>query len=231
MTTDDLTLKTSLLPLSTLTLGNTSAEALTAKLAEKRAAAPGLFSRFPCILALPERTKTTLSLSDIRQICEEHGILIIGVSGHLAGWEAEITRHHLADFSDTAQLPGKTEAPQKEPELPEEPAERALKIHQGNVRSGQQLYSQGDLILMGNVSAGAELIAAGDVHVYGHIRGRVLAGTPDNKSAVISCQHFDAELVSIGGTYQLFDTQECQQHQGDTLIQLQENRLTYTHHQ
>lgn len=229
MATDDLTLKTSLRALSTLTLGNTSAEALADKLAAKRAAAPGLFSRFPCILALPEQTGCAMSLTEIHQICEAHGILIIGVSGCQDGWEAEIKQLHLADFSDTSHSPERT--PKVSEPTQEEPTERPLKIHQGNVRSGQQLYSQGDLILMGNVSAGAELIAAGDIHVYGHIRGRVLAGTPDNKSAVISCHHFDAELVSIGGTYQLFDNPERQQDMGDTLIQLQENRLTYIHHQ
>ena len=44
------------------------------------------------------------------------------------------------------------------------------------VRSGQQVYSRGDLIVLAPVSTGAELMAEGNIHVYSKLRGRALAG-------------------------------------------------------
>ncbi|MBI2570788.1 MAG: septum site-determining protein MinC [Candidatus Schekmanbacteria bacterium] len=71
-------------------------------------------------------------------------------------------------------------------------------------RSGQRLYAaRGDLIVLGAVSSGAELIAAGNIHVYGPLRGRAIAGAMGNEGARIFCQGFDAELISIAGSYML----------------------------
>ena len=44
------------------------------------------------------------------------------------------------------------------------------------VRSGQQVYSRGDLIVLAPVSTGAEIMADGNIHVYSNLRGRALAG-------------------------------------------------------
>src|SRR5690554_6400678 len=44
------------------------------------------------------------------------------------------------------------------------------------VRSGQRVYSHGDLTVTATVSAGAEIMAEGNIHVYGSLRGRALAG-------------------------------------------------------
>ena len=76
------------------------------------------------------------------------------------------------------------------------------------VRSGQQIHSEGDLIVFGLVSTGAELLAAGNIHVYGPLRGRALAGLQGNKNARIFCQSFEAELVSIAGNYKLIAEQD-----------------------
>lgn len=223
MSIKNLTLKTSLHTLSTLTVGDASAEELEHSLSKKRAAAPGLFSHFPCILSLPERHSSQLSLSEIRLICENNGIFVVGVSGSMTGWEEELEQQPLAEFFDAMS---KNQIEEDEPA----PIDRQLKIHEGNVRSGQQLYSKGDLIVLGNVSPGSDVAAEGDIHIYGHLRGRALAGIPENESAVISCQHFDAELVSIGGAYQHFSDPDRQAEAGHTIVQLQENRLTYIRH-
>jgi len=69
------------------------------------------------------------------------------------------------------------------------------------VRSGQQVYSRGDLIVMSSVGTGAELMAEGHIHVYGNLRGRAMAGVRGNTNARIFCQRLNAELVSVAGHY------------------------------
>ena len=69
------------------------------------------------------------------------------------------------------------------------------------LRSGQRIYSPGDLIVQGVVSHGAEVMAEGHVHIYGALRGRALAGARGNANARIFCTSFEPELVAIAGIY------------------------------
>lgn len=69
------------------------------------------------------------------------------------------------------------------------------------VRSGQCIYSRGDLTVVGAVGAGAEVIADGNIHIYGALRGRAIAGAQGDESARIFCHKLEAELVSIAGNY------------------------------
>ncbi|MGY0217695.1 septum site-determining protein MinC [Endozoicomonadaceae bacterium StTr2] len=95
---------------------------------------------------------------------------------------------------------------EKQPATPS--ASSAAKVITTPVRSGQQIHSDGDLIVFGQVSTGAELLAAGNIHVYGALRGRALAGIERNNHARIFCHSFEAELVSIGGNYKLISEQD-----------------------
>ena len=85
---------------------------------------------------------------------------------------------------------------------PEAPASETRVIDQP-VRSGQQIYSRGDLIVLAPVSTGAELMAEGHIHVYSKLRGRALAGVRGDGDARIFCRDLDAELVSIAGHYRV----------------------------
>lgn len=73
------------------------------------------------------------------------------------------------------------------------------------VRSGQRIYSQGDLIVLAQVGAGAEILAEGNIHVYGTLRGRALAGVQGDTEARIFCSDLQAELISIAGNYKISD--------------------------
>lgn len=73
------------------------------------------------------------------------------------------------------------------------------------VRSGQQIYAPGDLIVVSQVSPGAEVLAEGNIHVYGALRGRALAGVKGNAEARIFCRSMEAELVSVAGNFMLSD--------------------------
>ena len=69
------------------------------------------------------------------------------------------------------------------------------------LRSGQRVYSAGDLIVLDVVSHGAEIIAAGNIHVYAALRGRALAGAHGDTSARIFCSCLEPELVAVAGVY------------------------------
>ncbi len=69
------------------------------------------------------------------------------------------------------------------------------------LRSGQQVYAKGDLVVLGLVSYGAEVIAEGNIHIYAPLRGRALAGVHGNHAARIFCTCLEPELISIAGIY------------------------------
>jgi septum site-determining protein MinC len=69
------------------------------------------------------------------------------------------------------------------------------------LRSGQQVYAKGDLVVLGLVSYGAEVIAEGNIHIYAPLRGRALAGVHGNNDARIFCTCLEPELISIAGIY------------------------------
>eukprot|EP01133_Synstelium_polycarpum_P007359 gene7359-8572_t len=76
-----------------------------------------------------------------------------------------------------------------------------------SLRSGQQVYAQnGDLIIMGNVHSGAEAVSDGNIFIFGALKGRALAGVSGDRSAKIIVNKFQAELVSIGPAYHACET-------------------------
>ncbi|CAG7600808.1 septum site-determining protein MinC [Candidatus Vallotia tarda] len=74
------------------------------------------------------------------------------------------------------------------------------------LRSGQQVYAKGDLVVLNLVSYGAEVIAEGSIHIYAPLRGRALAGVHVNYNARIFCMCLEPELISIAGIYQTTET-------------------------
>jgi septum site-determining protein MinC len=74
------------------------------------------------------------------------------------------------------------------------------------LRSGQQVYTKGDLVVLAVVSHGAEVIAHGNIHIYAPLRGRALAGVHGNHAARIFCTCLEPELISIAGIYRTTDT-------------------------
>jgi septum site-determining protein MinC len=74
------------------------------------------------------------------------------------------------------------------------------------LRSGQQIYAHGDLVVLALVSNGAEIIAEGNIHIYAPLRGRALAGVHGNHDARIFCTCLEPELISIAGIYRTSET-------------------------
>lgn len=211
-------LKTAMVPLTTLQFSSTDLAAIHSELQQKQAEAPALFRHLPCALDLQDFSPDQLNLAELLTLCRNTGLLPVAVRNASAAWAPQLAELQLADL-------GRGQSRSNAPVANCPP--RQVKIHSGNVRSGQQLYHDGDLVLFGMVSAGAEVLATGDIHIYGALRGRALGGVKGDENAVIVCQQFDAELVAIAGQYRLFE-EPHELRQQPVAIRLQDGRLNIT---
>jgi septum site-determining protein MinC len=101
----------------------------------------------------------------------------------------------------SAQGAQQSQGPAAEPAARVVPAAPPTMVIDRPLRSGQQIYAPGDLVVLGLVSNGAEVIAAGNIHIYAPLRGRALAGVHGNHEARIFCTCLEPELISIAGIY------------------------------
>ncbi len=119
-----------------------------------------------------------------------------------------------AEPAPRAATPAPAPAPAAKPERAERPRVVRAAAEGGvgaltrrtPVRGGQVVYARDrDLVVLAPVNPGAQVVADGNLHVYGILRGQALAGATGDESARIFCQHLQAELVSIAGTYLMHD--------------------------
>lgn len=115
----------------------------------------------------------------------------------------ESTPEPEAESEPSAEEPQAESRPEPPPQA--RPAPRPARIVTTPVRSGQQVYSPGDLILLAPVSSGGEVLADGHIHAYAALRGRALAGVRGDEGARIFCRSLEAELLSVAGNYRLAD--------------------------
>lgn len=138
----------------------------------------------------------TALLPGIIDLLHDQQLSLIGLTGNQVDSQ-------LATFLGLSQvnLSGKGKRPPLATVETTKPQPSLLVDHP--VRSGQQIYSPGDLIVVSSVGGGAELLAEGNIHVYGNLRGRALAGVQGNTDARVFCQQLNAELISIAGHYRV----------------------------
>ena len=60
-----------------------------------------------------------------------------------------------------------------------------LLFHEGTLRSGERLSSEGDILLLGDVNPGAKISAGGNVLIWGRLRGVAHSGKYGNKQSKI----------------------------------------------
>jgi septum site-determining protein MinC len=239
-------LKGRLFTLSVLQLQNMNAKQLDKELAGKIKLAPKFFEHAPVVIDVskirsknksennPENStenkpKDDINFKELKAIIEKHGLIPVGVKGTTqtsnksaqeAGF-AIMTDHSTPNNNNTQ--PNSSATTQKsttgsDNNTQEQEPKHYSKLVTQPIRSGQQVYSPGDLVIVSSVSPGAELLAEGNIHVYGTLRGRALAGINGLKSARIFCHQLEAELVSIAGQYKIFE--DIQEHHDQTPKQL-----------
>ena len=85
-------------------------------------------------------------------------------------------------------------------------ASTATVYHDEILRTGQSLVEDhGNIVLTASMNNGSELIAAGNIFIYGTGRGRIIAGASGDPNARIFCQSLEAQLISIAGTFCVYD--------------------------
>lgn len=105
------------------------------------------------------------------------------------------------------------------------PASAATVYHDEILRTGQSLVEDhGNIVLTASMNNGSELIAAGNIFVYGTARGRIIAGASGDTQARIFCQCLEAQLISIAGTFCVYDDIPAQYLQKSVQIYLNNNQ-------
>ncbi len=162
----------------------------------------GALANRPVVLDLSRFGTSKDEVDDVLRTLRARDLRVVSVEGVAADWVApELAPLPAASGRPvTAALPAPAET-QAAADSPPRPASLLL---DRNIRSGETIsFLDGDVTVCGSVSSGAEILAGGSVHVYGALRGRVVAGAPDNQEARIFCRRFDAELLGIAGYYQV----------------------------
>ncbi len=70
-------------------------------------------------------------------------------------------------------------------------------FHMGTLRSGQNIKSDGHLVIKGDVNPGAEITAAGNVVVLGALKGIVHAGSEGNRDAIVAAMQLNPMQIRI----------------------------------
>ncbi|VBB11398.1 septum site-determining protein MinC [Burkholderia stabilis] len=201
----------------------TDLDALRVELVKRFEATPEFFA--DDVVAIDVRRLADgerVALADIRQMLNDVRMRPVGVVALATqGWagEAGLPLLEARDRRAPAAKPAEGSEPSAIAEAvvaaaaavaPEQASEPApASIQAGNqtlvidrpLRSGQQIYAKGDLVVLAPVSHGAEIIAEGNIHIYAPLRGRALAGVHGNHDARIFCTCLEPELISIAGIY------------------------------
>ena len=207
------------------TVKTTDLDALRTELVKRFEATPEFFA--DDVVAIDVRRLADgerVALADIRQMLNDVRMRPVGVVALATqGWAGEAGLPLLeardrrapaakpADEAEPAAVPAvETAAAPEAAAAPEQPSEPAPTLVQAGgqtlvidrpLRSGQQIYAKGDLVVLAPVSHGAEIIAEGNIHIYAPLRGRALAGVHGNHDARIFCTCLEPELISIAGIY------------------------------
>lgn len=192
--------------------------AIAAELQARVQESPAFFQHTPVVLGFEQLKEApeTLDLAQLHHLCQRLGLIPTAIKGGSPAQEQTAYSLGLAALpKGKAKGATTVEKPHFQPtastKTAEPPAPSPALVVEAPVRSGQQIYAKGDLIILSSVSPGAEILADGNIHVYGSLRGRALAGVQGDDSARIFCQSQEAELIAIADVY-LVDEDLCNQH-------------------
>ncbi|NIR29533.1 MAG: septum site-determining protein MinC [Gammaproteobacteria bacterium] len=190
--------------LPVLKLWNADPQAVSRELEEKIAQAPAFFRHAPVVIDVSgiRGDGSSVDFAFLVGMLRSSRLIPVGIRGGDREQNELAAAMELAIMSEGSH---KHQPSETQPARPSEGAGGAgTQLMSQPVRSGQRVYWQnGDLVVLGQVGYGAEVLADGNIHVYGALRGRALAGADGDSDARIFCQVFDAELVSIAGSYRV----------------------------
>jgi septum site-determining protein MinC len=206
--------KSSSITVPTLMIASNDLALIAEQLHNKVKQAPDFFKNSPVLLDLNaiSRRKPSIDLGALLAKISAEGLITVGIRGGNERQGADAQQKRIAVFAETRTAPAAPAEPRKTPAtIPAEEPETKQRTNAAGetklvtqpIRSGQRVYSAGDLVILAQVSAGAEIMAEGNIHVYNTLRGRALAGIQGNTSSRIFCSDLQAELISIAGHYRV----------------------------
>ena len=225
--------KSSSFNIPVLVLNSDSLIEIKKEITEKISQAPDFFKNSPLIIDLNLTVTQYLSIESLVQILRQLQFFPIGIQGGTSKQHESAVIIGLPVLSvkliNPLKLASKNSDVIKIETLKTNPPPPPLivetKLITQPVRSGQRIYSKGDLVILAQVSAGAEVLAVGNIHIYASLRGRALAGVQGNIQSRIFCTKLQAELISIAGNYQIQDDLDANMSNKSVQIFLQENAL------
>jgi septum site-determining protein MinC len=66
-----------------------------------------------------------------------------------------------------------------------------------NLRSGQKISSNGNVVILGDINPGAEVVARGNILVMGSLRGIAHAGAGGDETAVVAAFRLNPTQIRI----------------------------------
>jgi septum site-determining protein MinC len=234
--------KSSTFTVPVLVLAENDLNAIEAQLTIKIQQAPEFFKNSPLIIDLNKISTKNLEidLAGVFEIARTVDLQPIGIRGgnETTNQQAQKLniallaeeRKQAANIRKTIIPPVETisqEGVDQKQDLrqKQQSATRNTEIISHPVRSGQRVYTAGDLVILAAVSAGAEIMAEGNIHIYGVLRGRALAGVQGDENCRIFCSNLQAELISIAGNYQVSDNINDRDRGKPVQIQLDKQKL------
>lgn len=190
-----------------LELHTTDLTLVAAHLAARLQDAAAWLRESPVILNLDKVAGSDADWAGLIALCRANGVSLVGIrapqalQAALQSLEVPVLQGLKRKGAEVEVAAAPTPAPAPAP-APVAPR-AATRIITQPVRGGQQIYAEGDLIVLAPVSAGAEVLADGNIHIYAPLRGRALAGVQGNIDARVFCQSLEAELVSVAGRYRV----------------------------
>lgn len=188
-----------------LELHTTDLTLVSAHLAARLQDAAAWLRESPVILNLDKVAGSDADWAGLIALCRANGVSLVGIrapqalQAALQSLEVPVLQGLKRKGAEVEVAAAPTPAPAPAPVAPR----AATRIITQPVRGGQQIYAEGDLIVLAPVSAGAEVLADGNIHIYAPLRGRALAGVQGNVDARVFCQSLEAELVSVAGRYRV----------------------------
>ena len=185
---------------------------LRAELMRRYEATPGFFANDVVAIDLRRLENERIPVAEIAALLNEFRLHPIGVVASEAQQEwagqGDLPFVELRERREAGKPVAVADTPDSPPPIPQPAANEtiarpapATMVIDRPLRSGQQIYAPGDLVVLGLVSFGAEVIAAGSIHIYAPLRGRALAGVHGDYDARIFCTCFEPELIAVAGIY------------------------------
>ncbi len=226
---------------NTILLQNGTAEELSDFLEKKISPNAEAYDNTPVVLDVSNVNNLyNLEYAQLQQVCAEHSMYLIGLSGIHSEERAKIlTEKKIPIVNSTRfarmreenfkprvitkaveiQVPVRIPEPYQVKVPVEVKRPEKMMVINHSLRAGESVSAPGNSVLvLGNVARTARIVASHNIFVFGDLYGEVYAGAPkdrntsgDEKGLIYVSGVFQPTLVAVAGNYQTADDMESNQ--------------------